>query len=184
MKILIIGIGGIGSWCVHFLCDAIRKDIVQQEVEIWVADGDVVETKNFLYSNFDVLKDSNQNKAKAMASRYAVNPIPKMIKTPNEVNAYDLVVVATDDGVTRKLVYDNARDWIDLRAKGKAWAIYTTGSNPPLNLKKPRGSCQYTERLQRKSIDYGNVMAAVIGHQQVLNKLRGEPVIKELRGSL
>lgn len=184
MKILVIGAGGIISHLVGMLSDAIRKDIVQQDVEIWVADGDVVETKNFLYSNFDVLTDNGKNKAEALASRYSVNPINKYIRRADEVTAYDLVVVGTDDGKTRKLVYDNARFWIDLRAKGKAWAIYATGSKPPLNLQKPRGSCQYTERLQRKCIDYGNVMAAVVGLQAVLNKLRGEPVIKELRGSL
>lgn len=185
MKILFVGAGGIISYSVSLLCGAIRKDIIQQDIEIWVADGDIVEHKNRLYSNFK-LEDVFKNKATVLAERYNVHPVARFITKPNEVKGFDIVVVGTDDGLTRKLVYENAPFWIDLRAKGKEYAMFSSERKevPPLDLKRERGSCQYTERLNRKHIDYGNLLVAVVGHQQILNKIRNEPVLSEIRGSL
>ena len=52
MKLLIVGAGGIGSWFIEELCNIIKSDQIRQELEIRVADKDIVEMPQLLYQNF------------------------------------------------------------------------------------------------------------------------------------
>ena len=61
-KILIIGVGGIGSFLVPLLDKVGMYDIS-------VADPDKVETKNLTYQNFSE-EDVGENKASVMGNRY------------------------------------------------------------------------------------------------------------------
>lgn len=185
MKLLIMGCGGIGSWLCHFLAYGIRNSTVS--LEITLADGDTVEAKNLLYSHFDAM-DVGKNKATAIASRCAFKVLPKYIESPKELAGYDLVIVATDDGKTRKLVYDSGIDYIDLRAKGRSYAVFAKGAKTrkemlkTLDLERERESCQFEDRFASGTIDYGNIIAASIGYQMLLNHFRGELVTREFRG--
>jgi saccharopine dehydrogenase-like NADP-dependent oxidoreductase len=185
MKLLVMGCGGIGSWLCRYLAHGIRNSVLNLEVTL--ADGDTIEAKNLLYSNYDAM-DVGKNKAEVLAERYAFKSLPKYIKTSEELKDFDLVIVATDEGKTRKLVYDSGVDYIDLRAKGRGYAVFAKGAKAKeemlktLDLKRERESCQFEDRLASGTIDYGNIIAAGIGYQVLLNHLRGELVTKVFRG--
>jgi len=153
-----------------------------------VADGDVVEAKNLLYSNFDVM-DVGKNKAEALSERYAFTPINRDIQA-DDLSGYGLVIIATDDGKSRKMVYESGVEWIDLRSKGRGYAVFAKGAKPQeemvktLDLERARESCQEGRRLSERKIDAGNIIAAAMGYQLLLNFLREEMTVKEMRGYL
>jgi len=185
MKLLIMGCGGIGGWFCHFLAHGIRNSTFS--IEVTLADGDTVEAKNLLYSNYDAM-DVGKNKATALAERYAFKAMSKYIEDEKELADYDLIIIATDDGKTRKLVYDSGADYIDLRAKGRGYAVFAKGAKTEedmlktLDLGRERESCQHEDRFASRTIDYGNIIVAGVGYQMLLNHLRGELVTKEFRG--
>jgi saccharopine dehydrogenase-like NADP-dependent oxidoreductase len=185
MKLLVMGCGGIGSWLCHLLAHGVRNNTLALEVTL--ADGDTIEAKNLLYSNYDAM-DVGKNKAAALAERYAFKALPRNIESQDELKDYDLVLIATDDGKTRKLVYDSGADYIDLRAKGRGYAAFAKGAKTEeemlktLDLERERESCQHEDRFATRTIDYGNIIAASIGYQMLLNHFRGELVTREFRG--
>ncbi len=186
MKILIMGCGGIGSWFCHFATFGIRHHTI--DCDVTVADGDVIEAKNLLYSNFDVM-DVGKNKAEVVAEKYAFTSLNRNV-TAQDLKKYDLIVAATDDGKSRKTVYESGIDWIDLRSKGRGFAVFAKGAKPnnemlkTLDFDRPRESCQDAHRLADKKIDSGNIIAAAMGYQLLLNHIRGEMAVKEMRGYL
>jgi hypothetical protein len=186
MKVLIMGCGGIGSWLCQFIAFGIRNHTI--DIDVTVADGDVVEAKNLLYSSFDIM-DVGKNKAEALSQSYGFKPIDRDIQA-DDLNGYDLVIVATDDGKSRKMVYDSEVDWIDLRSKGRGYAVFAKGARPQedmldtLDIERRRESCQEDHRLSERKIDAGNVIAAAMGYQLLLNHLRREMTVKEMRGYL
>mgnify|MGYP003582490143 CR=1 FL=1 len=72
-KIVVIGCGGTGSWLIPKLAktinDANRKNLLAEDFELFLIDGDIVELKNIVRQNF-VENDIGQNKAAVMANRY------------------------------------------------------------------------------------------------------------------
>jgi saccharopine dehydrogenase-like NADP-dependent oxidoreductase len=187
MKILLIGCGGIGSWFCHFLAFGVRNNTINCKVTI--ADGDIVETKNLLYSNFDLM-DAGKNKAEVLAERYNFSCIANQVQDQEDLKKFDLVVIATDDGKSRKMVFESGVDWIDMRAKGSTFAVFVKGCKndeemiKALDLDRERESCQDEHRLRVKKVDNGNIIAASLGYQFLLNYLRKEIFVKEYRGCL
>jgi hypothetical protein len=147
MRVLIMGCGGIGSWLCQFVAFGIRNHTI--DIDVAVADGDVVEAKNLLYSNFDVM-DVGKNKAEALSERYGFKPIERDIQA-DDLSGYNLVIIATDDGKSRKMVYESGVEWIDLRSKGRGYVVFAKGAKPQeemvktLDLERPR------ERAKREA---------------------------------
>ena len=188
MKALLMGCGGIGSHFSDFVASGIRNHTL--DVDLSVADGDTVEAKNLLYSKFDV-SDVGNNKAEAIGSRYVFDSIPKYIKKQGALEAFDLVILATDDGKSRKMVFESDKEWIDMRGKGSGFAVFTKGCKKTdemlktIDIKRPRESCQYENRLEQKQVDAGNIISAAIGYQMLINMVRyGKNSVKEFRGLL
>lgn len=185
MKMLVLGCGGIGSWFCHFLAFGIRNSSI--DCVVTVADGDIVEGKNLLYSNFDLL-DLGKNKAEVLAKKYHFDFIPSYLKNTDDLKKFDLAIVATDDGVSRKMVFESSTDWIDMRAKGRAFAVFVKGGKSDqetisnLDVHRKRESCQEDFRIKVKIIDNANMIAASVGYQIFLNYLRGELSVREFRG--
>ena len=111
--VLVIGAGGIGSYLIP-LIDRVEL------YDITVADPDIIETKNLLYQNYDVI-DVGNNKAKTMGEKYnsVVTSSPYAILTEQQVLGYDLVVACVDNLQLRKMLYRTGVDWLDLRAQGR-----------------------------------------------------------------
>lgn len=186
MKILIIGCGGIGSFLVENINRAYEGDQLSPEIELHIADPDTVELKNVKYQNFkkeEILK----NKAKCLKGRYdfVAKAITKKITISQEDSAYkgyDLFILAVDNFITRKEVieycYQNNKHFIDLRAEGRTVFCMSKGEDltedlGTLDMKdKEWGSCQREDDFKRGVIQYGNIVAAAIGIQMILNYLR------------
>lgn len=181
LKIAVIGCGGIGSYFIRGLSELIKKDISGLDrvnvMGIDLFDNDIVEEKNLSYQNFDI-EDLGRNKAEVMADRTGYKAIPEKIEIPEQVQDYDLVILAVDNNEVRNIVYQSGVKLIDLRAKGKGIMAYLTQKEDTeyLNLTTDtgeKGGCQYTRDIQDKTIEAGNRIIAEIGLQYLLDYLRG-----------
>jgi molybdopterin/thiamine biosynthesis adenylyltransferase len=190
-KILLIGAGGIMSYCAEELNRLILKDQIDlEEVDITIVDDDLVETKNIKYQNF-TKEDVFKNKAEVIGDRYGFGVLKKRIKSAKELEGYDLIVIGADNGLVRKLVYDycysNNKYFIDLRAEGRAIAFFTKESKQKdvtdklgKEIKDEGTSCQNAYELDKGMIQNGNKIIAAIGSQLLLNWLRGDLNAPEL----
>jgi len=175
MKIAIVGAGGIGSYFCRNLSETFKKDI-KGIVEIdpffvTVFDADNVEEKNLLYANFDI-DDLNLNKAECMKNKYYFNCIDRNFED-SDIKNYDLIILCVDNNDIRLIVSSHNADFIDLRATGRAIFGYIniSGLNDreykkyTLEQKGVRGSCQYQNDIDSKTIRFGNRVIAEIGLQ-------------------
>jgi len=191
-KILVIGLGGIGSYLIEHLHRLVMNGQIElEEVDITMADSDQVEMKNIKYQNFgqsEVMK----NKAMVLGKRYGFRSIATAISSEEDIKDYNLIILCVDNNETRKLVYEycltNKADFIDLRAEGRAVAVFGNTSKEEtekivreLDTKSGNRSCQLDFELKNGVIQNGNVIVAAIGSQIVLNKLRGEANPAEFR---
>lgn len=176
-KILVIGCGGIGSWLAHFLYFGRRNSLFYSDITL--ADDDIVEPKNLLYANF-LPEDIGKNKAEALAKRYFFKVIKHRINSEYMIKKFDLIIIATDNGKSRKMVYNSGKMWIDLRSKGGAYAVFSSKGDKiskmlkTIDTKVKRDSCQYEIDIKTRKIEAGNIIAASIGYQMILKLMRGD----------
>jgi len=192
-KILIIGCGGGGSWLTEFLARACWN----LDVEITVMDFDTIEEKNILYSNLPYSLNSpkastlvNAIKQEIGFSRSSVKiqSIEKKLESPYDLDPWSyngIVVVATDDFMTRKIVQDYCDKWVDVRAEGRNYQIFTHKSKLAREFinqnDMTRGSCQ-NDPYRR--VDMAHVVCAGIATQIILSILRGEDFKAEVFGGV
>jgi PRTRC genetic system ThiF family protein len=120
-SILLIGCGGTGGYVVGPLSKLIgiinyKRDVGNQ-IELFLADGDVVEEKNLARQHF-IYEDIGKNKAEVMAGRYSsafgveINSVSKdfenledfeIIESTN--NSFSILVIGgVDNNASRKLI--------------------------------------------------------------------------------
>ena len=139
-KILIIGVGGIGSFLVPIL-DKVGL------YAITVADPDKVETKNLPYQNF-AKNEVGMYKSKVADYYDSVTSVSTYpILTAKQMQGYDLVVCCVDNLSVRRTLYNSDVKWLDLRAQGRNAAFVTYDADPKMYdtlLAGPEGSfsCQ------------------------------------------
>ena len=139
-KILIIGVGGIGSFLVPIL-DKVGL------YAITVADPDKVETKNLPYQNF-AKNEVGMYKSKVAEYYDSVTSVSTYpILTAKQMQGYDLVVCCVDNLSVRRTLYNSDVKWLDLRAQGRNAAFVTYDADPKMYdtlLAGPEGSfsCQ------------------------------------------
>jgi molybdopterin/thiamine biosynthesis adenylyltransferase len=177
-KVLIIGAGGVGSVLAEHLHKA--TDTAQISDEITIADFDSVEAKNMQYQNFGE-EDLLYNKAVALAKRYpTLKALPERVKESTLSN-YDIFVLAVDDFNTRAMVYQYCykadKHFIDLRAEGRWVVALAKGRGLDADLETlgtggEAGSCQRQCDIDNGIIQYGNLIAASLGIQLLVNYLR------------
>ena len=176
-NILIIGVGGIGSYLAPLLGQTRLYDIT-------ISDPDTLESKNYLYQNYEehrVLASSLKNKVDALEVQGNVNRSKYPILTDKQLEGYDLVVCCADNLDVRRLVYrqgfqsDCRTQWLDLRAQGRNGALISYLADPLLCdtfLAGPEGSfsCQgeaFNESLDAKDIHFTHAAIAGMGAQWV-----------------
>lgn len=186
MKLLILGAGGIGSWFIKELCDSIdQEQIHPNNIDISIADNDVVEVHQIKYQNF-VFKEAGLNKARALAARFNqfdITAVDKRIKMASQLKGYDFIMMCVDNDITRELVINYAFskniNFLDLRADGRRISAFPKMPAKEHNLKLVDAgdatcySCQDPASLRLGRIDKGNRIVAIIGVQMLLNHLRG-----------
>jgi hypothetical protein len=178
-KILLIGCGGIGSWLAHFIAFGRRNSLIHADITL--ADPDTVEPKNLLYSNF-MPEDVGKSKAMTLSERYNLTAIQNAISGQEQLKPFSLVVIATDNGKSRSMVYGSGKPWIDLRCKGNAYAAFSGFGLPEekkkmaktIDPERQSDSCQYRADAIRNKAQFGNIIAASVGWQMILNWSRGQ----------
>lgn len=117
-RILIIGVGGIGSFLVQFMSKSGMYHIT-------VSDPDKVEKKNITYQNY---YDFDVDKLKVKQNSAQIkNPYKILVK--EQLEGYDLVICCADNLDVRRLLYregfgeDCKNKWLDLRAQGRNGAL-------------------------------------------------------------
>ena len=182
-RILIIGVGGIGSWLVNRL-DWLNEQN-QMSAEIHAYDHDIVEEKNMRYQDFTV-EDLYENKAVSLDIRFDTDNRwffghDEKVLDSEVFKDYDLVVSAVDNLKFRKLMYEKCECfWIDLRSEGRTiMAISKHPKNTPEVLEslvkgdlEHEGSCQLQADLDAGRVQLGNQIIAHIGAQWILNWTR------------
>lgn len=175
-KILIIGVGGIGSFLVQFLDKVELYDIS-------VADPDTVERKNIPYQNFTE-EDIGKNKASVMGNRYRSikggSQYP--ILSEQQMKGYDLVICCVDNLGVRKTLYNTSLKWLDLRAQGRNAALVSHKAEANMYdtlLAGPDGSfsCQGDSwDGTNKGVQFMQIAIAGVGAQWVQRYFNGEEV--------
>ena len=187
-SILIIGAGGIGGLLLELLCRSISFSGSFQ-VKISIMDGDVVEQRNLPHQRFstsdlgahkvDALSNRLQQLVKAADNDVVIDSISTNFSGEKSLEEFDLVIVAVDREEPRKLVHANAAQWLDLRARGDGFVMWSHLEDIQiLDLlpKLPEGtsaSCQLDEAIETGNIQFGFALAAAHGVQWVVQWLRG-----------
>tara|TARA_Y100000401_G_scaffold115074_1_gene118121 strand:- start:179 stop:769 length:591 start_codon:yes stop_codon:yes gene_type:complete len=182
-KIMIIGVGGIGS----YLAPLLKKVGIYS---MYLADPDIVEDKNLLYQNFS--KATVGQKKVDSLSGISVGHVrsPYNILTDAQIKGSksDLVVCCADNLDIRRLLYrqgfqDDAKvKWLDLRAQGRNGALISYLTDPKFSdmfLQGPDGSfsCQGDqEKITPETVHFTHVAVAGMAAQWIQRWFNGEEV--------
>jgi len=172
MKIMIIGVGGIGSFLVPLLSKAGHK--------LHIYDFDRIEEKNIPYQNFS-LEDVGKLKVDVFAP-LVEKTIPFPVLTKKQMEGFDLVVCCVDNLSARKTLYNSGVKWLDLRAQGRNAALISYEADPKQYdtlLAGPEGSfsCQGDSWDGKvKSVHFMQVVIAGYGAQWIQRWSNNEKV--------
>ena len=187
-SILIIGAGGIGGLLLDLLCRSISFS-GSFEVKISIMDGDVVEQRNLPHQQFstsdlgtdkvDALNNRLRHSVKVVDNDVVIDPICTNFTGRITLVGYDLVIVAVDREEPRRLVHTNTTQWLDLRARGDGFVMWSHLDDlqilnllPKLSEGKS-ASCQLDGAIETGNIQFGFALAAAHGAQWVVQWLRG-----------
>lgn len=174
-KILIIGVGGIGSFLVPLL-DKVGL------YNITIADPDIIEKKNIPYQNFD-MSEIGDKKVNAMNKYSSVKTTSNYpILSESQMQGYDLVICCVDNLGVRRTLYNTTLKWLDLRAQGRNAALVSHNADPKMYdmlLAGEEGSfsCQGDSwDGSNKGVHFMQVAIAGLGAQWIQRYMNGEQV--------
>lgn len=179
IKILVVGLGGIGSQLTELVVPALN--ISQFNVELNFMDGDIVENNNLAHQRFSS-DDEDSPKVEVLQQRYQRYEHVKTIAHNNNLTSqsqladYDIIVVAVDRQEPRNLVHGSDAHWVDLRCQGDGWLLIDSDTNRSIvssipNNKQPVG-CQLPGAIESGNIEFGFAAVAALGAQWVMQKIR------------
>lgn len=190
-SLLIIGAGGIGTTVVDLLVPALER--IQLGAAITLMDGDSVEASNLGHQNFSST-DIGAFKVEALARKWSkvrglsVNSVAENLRTFEQLEGYDLVVICVDRPEPRRLVHSLDVPWIDLRCSGDGWMVFTSDSDPNLVAQMTPDhepmSCQVEGALDAGNLEFGFSIAGTFGAQWILQHLRERRAPLQSIGSL
>ena len=179
IKILVVGLGGIGSQLTELIVPAL--DISGFNVELNLMDNDVVDESNLAHQRFS-REDKNIPKVEALQQRYQRYEHVKTIAHNNnltvqsQLEGYDIIVVAVDRQEPRNLVHSSDAHWVDLRCQGDGWLLIDSDTNSNILEKVPQNKqpvgCQLPGAIESGNIEFGFAAVAALGAQWVIQKIR------------
>lgn len=191
MKIIIIGVGGLGSFLVPEIMESIETGQLPSDTEITIADDDIIEFNQIKpMQNFN-LNDIGRNKAEVLRDNYMIQMLQYQsvalvkgrITKKSELKGYDLIISCCDNFPTRKMIieycHEEDKQFMDLRATGRTIFGMVKAKNIKDNMKfveeedKKEYSCQDKEDLEKGWIQLGHKIIAMKGMQMILNISRG-----------
>ena len=179
IKILVVGLGGIGSQLTELIVPALQ--ISKFNVELNLMDGDVVENNNLAHQRF-FDDDEQRSKVEVLRQRYQRYEHVKTLAhnenltTQSQLEGYDIIVVAVDRQEPRNLVHSSDAHWVDLRCQGDGWLLIDSDTNRSIlnkipNNKQPVG-CQLPGAIESGNVEFGFAAVAALGAQWVIQKIR------------
>ncbi len=191
-RILIIGAGGIGGLLANHVTRAFAFSGLNEligDLEVTLMDGDVVEERNLPHQQFSG-QEVTRPKPTAIY-HHLINqgihtrtlfPVLHNFSAETDLSPYDLVVVAVDREEPRNLVHANAKHWLDLRARGDGFVMWSQQDDLRVLDSLPKLSegtstnCQLEDAVESGNIQFGFALAAAHGAQWVVQWLRGANV--------
>lgn len=170
IKMLICGLGGVGSMFSKGIYELIEKG--QLDVDVTIIDNDIVEMNQIKYQNFTV-EDIGKSKAEVLGKRYDFKFIIDRVLDDKYLKGYDLIVLCVDNNKCRKIVFDSGFEFIDLRATGRTMFAMSPGYPKFIDKDVNEYSCQKKADLDKGWIQMGSQIIALIGCQMILNFSRG-----------
>ena len=191
-KLLLVGAGGIGTNLVELLVAALRR--VNLSGSIALMDADTVEAGNLGHQRY-TQEDIGQAKVTCLAKRLDDENSPLRVhgeavnmRTAEQLQGYDMVVVCVDRPEPRRLVHALDQPWLDLRCSGDGWVVLSSHSSSELLERmtpdhEPK-SCQVEGALDSGNLEFGFAVAAAYGAQWALQQWRGHTAPTQSMGSL
>ena len=187
LVITIVGAGGIGSNLLPHLARALSAgELIENigPVRIRIIDGDEVEEGNLQHQNFTIndvnsfKTDSIVNLLKHLESQFLrIESITENVRDPMYIVDSDLVIVAVDSMLVRRLVHRYADYWLDLRCQGDGYIALDYRIDPvdvtkltPLDSES--ASCQLPGAIESGNIQFGHLLAGAHGSQWAIQFLR------------
>lgn len=185
IKCLVIGSGGIGSYLAQHLDRLIELKQIK-DMKFTFYDDDKVELKNILYQNFET-KDIDSYKIDALSYRYFNLKFENKRAVLEDLKDSDLIVLCADNNIIRRYAYLNYTTrhtpFIDSRANGKTIGIFSSDTDNYLDTidnSSESFSCQNPFQIEKKEIEYGNVIVAAALAQCILNYNRNKKLPNDL----
>lgn len=191
-NVLIVGAGGIGTTLVELIVPALER--TQMNAKITLMDGDIVEATNLGHQRF-THDEIGTPKVLALSQRYAgrtgyveLQSQVENLRTPEQLEEYDLVVICVDRPEPRRLVHALDVPWIDLRCSGDGWMVLSSDSETSLVEQMTPDhepmSCQVEGALDAGNLEFGFSIAGTFGAQWLVQRLRGRHAPSQSIGSL
>ncbi len=186
VTVTIVGAGGIGSHLVGALVPAIhRGELVERlgGIALRIHDSDLVSKQNLAHQRF---LPSEVGRHKTMALRSSllqfesdlmkVEAITEDVRRASDIGDSDLVVVAVDSSLARRVAHEHTSRWLDLRCSGDGYIAIDhrvgRGQVDSQTTDQPPMSCQLEGSIGAGNIQFGFIAAAAHGAQWVLQSLR------------
>ncbi len=192
-NILIVGAGGIGSQLIDELVPALTAGTISKRlggVRVHLMDGDRVEEANLSHQRHEP-RMVGRLKVDSLAERLDPYLSPALtiiahgedLRRAEQLEGYDLVVVAVDRPEARLLTHAHADEWVDVRCGADGYMALDDETEPRLVTRmtpddQQPASCQQEGAIERGNIEMGYALAAAHGAQWVIQRLRrmlGEP---------
>lgn len=180
-NVMIIGVGGIGSYLAPLL-----KRV--GTYSMFLADPDIVEEKNLLYQNFDKVNVGEKKVNSLFMNGHVRSDYRIRTDACLRKDKMDLIICCADNLDIRRLLYrqgfqDDAKvKWLDLRAQGRNGALISYLTDPKFSdmfLQGPEGSfsCQgEQDEITPESVHFTHVAVAGMAAQWIQRWFNGEEV--------
>jgi hypothetical protein len=192
-RALIVGLGGIGSNLIGLVSPALQR--IDAGCHITLMDGDTIEAGNLGHQQFKT-SEIGHSKAMVLAQRHTplgndklkITGLDENLRKKDQLVDYDFVIVCVDRPHPRRLVHLLDAPWIDLRCTGDGWMAMSSETNRELvHMMTPDHepkSCQIEGALDSGNLEFGYAVAAAVGAQWLVQKLRQSRSPIQSMGSL
>jgi len=185
-EIAIIGAGGIGGHLCSVLVPALhRGELLEstKRITVRVYDSDEVTKGNLAHQRFDY-NDVGMHKVTAIerslcqftGDRLRLVACPWDVRDASDMTPADLIVVAVDSAVARRVAHSSGTTFLDLRCLGDGYIAFDSSVDPDfvtsMTPDQPARSCQHEDAISSGNIEFGFLIAAAHGAQWVLQSLR------------
>lgn len=184
--ISVIGAGGIGNNLLSALVPALhRGGLIESTdmVRICLYDSDEVSEANLAHQGFlpehvgmPKVHACKTSLAPFLGGKLRLQPCNWDVREIGDLEPSDLVIVAVDSSVARKVVHSTGALWLDLRCRGDGYIAMDHTVDPGFVSRRTPDqapmSCQMDGAIESGNIQFGHLWAAAHGAQWALQWMR------------